>query len=69
MDILKEEIAKKRKLLEDSKLIGCDKKYFKRADLVNKELEEYKAKYGPTINKVSNSTTKNDEGFVYRTIN
>ncbi|XP_043980683.1 pre-mRNA-splicing factor 18 isoform X1 [Gambusia affinis] len=41
MDILKAEIARKRKLLEEKELIDDSKKFFKRADLVRKEKEEY----------------------------
>ncbi|KAG7309587.1 hypothetical protein JYU34_004051 [Plutella xylostella] len=47
MDILKAEIARKRKLLEDKKILDPNKKYFKRGELLAKEEEEYLAKYGP----------------------
>lgn len=46
MDILKSEIQRKRKELEDKKLLHPSKKYFKRADLSKKEEEEYLKKYG-----------------------
>lgn len=46
MDVLKAEIARKRKLLEDKKLVDEKKKYFKRGDLIAQEQEEYKEKYG-----------------------
>ncbi|MED6269698.1 Pre-mRNA-splicing factor 18 [Characodon lateralis] len=41
MDILKAEIARKRKLLEEKQLVDETKKCFKRADLARKEKEEY----------------------------
>ncbi|XP_072551032.1 pre-mRNA-splicing factor 18 isoform X1 [Salminus brasiliensis] len=46
MDILKAEIARKRKLLEDKQLVDGSKKYFKRADLAQKEEEEYYKRCG-----------------------
>ncbi|GAB0095105.1 Pre-mRNA-splicing factor 18 [Sergentomyia squamirostris] len=46
MDILKAEIAKKRKLLEEKQLLDGEKKYFKRGDLIAREQEEYFQKYG-----------------------
>nr|XP_022913193.1 pre-mRNA-splicing factor 18 isoform X2 [Onthophagus taurus] len=46
MDILKAEIAKKRKLLEEKQLIDSNKKCFKRGDLLAKENEKYQDKYG-----------------------
>ncbi|KAK7151845.1 hypothetical protein R3I94_008255 [Phoxinus phoxinus] len=51
MDILKAEIARKRKLIVDKDLIDDSKKYFKRADLARKEEEEYYRRCGY---KVSN---------------
>nr|CAH7721941.1 unnamed protein product [Callosobruchus chinensis] len=45
MDILKAEIAKKRKQLEENALLAPNKKYFKRGELIAKEQEEYKKKY------------------------
>ncbi|KAK7891450.1 hypothetical protein WMY93_023413 [Mugilogobius chulae] len=41
MDILKAEIARKRKLVEEKNLVDDSKKYFKRSDLAKKEQEEY----------------------------
>lgn len=41
MDILKAEIERKRKQLLDKQLIGPDRKFFKREDLLRKEEEEY----------------------------
>lgn len=56
MDFLKAEIERKRKMLENKQVLGPDKKYFKRGDLVAKEKEEYLRKYGNTVvvNKSSN---------------
>ncbi|KAI5644524.1 prp18 domain-containing protein [Phthorimaea operculella] len=47
MDILKAEIARKRKLLEEKNILDNNKKYFKRGELLAKEQEEYWKKYGP----------------------
>ncbi|XP_049871146.1 DNA helicase MCM9 [Pectinophora gossypiella] len=47
MDILKAEIARKRKLLEEKNILDNNKKYFKRGELLEKEKEEYLKKYGP----------------------
>ncbi|XP_025833985.1 pre-mRNA-splicing factor 18 [Agrilus planipennis] len=63
MDILKAEIAKKRKQLEETELVCSDKKYFKRADLVAKEHEEYQKKYGRLISEHCVSSVKSSEGF------
>ncbi|XP_056622678.1 pre-mRNA-splicing factor 18 isoform X1 [Triplophysa dalaica] len=41
MDIIKAEIARKRKLIEEKDLMDDSKKYFKRADLARKEEEDY----------------------------
>ncbi|XP_044132693.1 pre-mRNA-splicing factor 18 isoform X2 [Bufo gargarizans] len=41
MDILKAEIARKRKQLEEKQLVGESKKYFKRSELAEKEREAY----------------------------
>ncbi|KAE8579439.1 hypothetical protein XENTR_v10024038 [Xenopus tropicalis] len=41
MDILKAEIARKRKQLEAKELLGGEKKYFKRSELAEKEREAY----------------------------
>ncbi|GLH12812.1 Pre-mRNA-splicing factor [Gryllus bimaculatus] len=46
MDVLKAEIERKRKLLADKKILDPSKKFFKRADLVAREKEEYQEKYG-----------------------
>ncbi|XP_072551034.1 pre-mRNA-splicing factor 18 isoform X2 [Salminus brasiliensis] len=62
MDILKAEIARKRKLLEDKQLVDGSKKYFKRADLAQKEEEEYYKRCGYKVDKkeeVAPSTSSN----------
>ncbi|XP_046435755.1 pre-mRNA-splicing factor 18 [Neodiprion pinetum] len=46
MDILKAEIMKKRKQLEESNILHNNKKYFRRGELAAKEQEEYLEKYG-----------------------
>ncbi|ETN62564.1 pre-mrna processing factor [Anopheles darlingi] len=46
MDILKAEIARKRKLLEEKKLVDDKKKYFKRGELLAHEEQEYLEKSG-----------------------
>nr|CAG4640759.1 EOG090X03WO [Eulimnadia texana] len=46
MDILKAEMNRKRKLLEEKKILSSDKKYFKRGDLALAEREEYIKKHG-----------------------
>ncbi|XP_026142933.1 pre-mRNA-splicing factor 18 isoform X2 [Carassius auratus] len=51
MDILKAEIARKRKLLEEKELIDDSKKYFKRADLARKEEEDYYRRCGYKLDK------------------
>jgi len=45
MDFLKAEIARKKKQMEDSKVMAPDKKYFKRGDLAAKQEEEYWKKH------------------------
>ena len=39
---MKEEIARKKRQLVDKNLVGPDKKYFKREDLIKKDEEEYR---------------------------
>ncbi|ELU00714.1 hypothetical protein CAPTEDRAFT_157182 [Capitella teleta] len=41
MDFLKEEIARKKRQLEEKNIVGPNKKYFKRRELAEKETEEY----------------------------
>ncbi|XP_045496306.1 pre-mRNA-splicing factor 18 [Colias croceus] len=50
MNVLKAEIERKRKLLEEKNILNNSKKYFKRGDLLAKEQEEYMKKYGPQKN-------------------
>ncbi|CAG9857333.1 unnamed protein product [Phyllotreta striolata] len=59
MDILKAEIARKRKLLEDKELLSGEKKYFKRGELIAKEQEEYRKKYS-----VQNETNETSSAIV-----
>ena len=47
MDFLKAEIARKKRQMEEKNLVGPDKKYFKRADLMAKEKQEYLDKHQP----------------------
>uniref|UniRef100_A0A8C2K153 Pre-mRNA-splicing factor 18 n=1 Tax=Cyprinus carpio TaxID=7962 RepID=A0A8C2K153_CYPCA len=51
MDILKAEIARKRKHIEEKELVDDSKKYFKRADLARKEEEEYYRRCGYKLDK------------------
>ncbi|XP_070763332.1 pre-mRNA-splicing factor 18 isoform X5 [Enoplosus armatus] len=51
MDILKAEIARKRKIIEDKELIDDSKRFFKRADLARKEQEDYFRKCGYKVDK------------------
>ncbi|XP_056334892.1 pre-mRNA-splicing factor 18 isoform X2 [Danio aesculapii] len=51
MDILKAEIARKRKLIEEKELIDDSKKYFKRAELARKEEEDYYRRCGYKMDK------------------
>ncbi|KAF6210926.1 hypothetical protein GE061_014038 [Apolygus lucorum] len=46
MDILKQEIERKKRQLEEKKLLQPAKKYFKRSELVKLEQQEYYDKYG-----------------------
>ncbi|TMW45498.1 hypothetical protein DOY81_009420 [Sarcophaga bullata] len=64
MDILKAEIARKRKLLEEKQLVDGKKKYFKRGELIAKSTEEILQKQGYKIQE-SNESDKNtnDGGF------
>ncbi|CRK94619.1 CLUMA_CG008119, isoform A, partial [Clunio marinus] len=59
MDILKAEIAKKRKLLEDKNLVDDKRKYFRRGELLEKEKEEYIHKY--LANEVKINQAINDQ--------
>ncbi|OWR41432.1 pre-mRNA-splicing factor 18 like protein [Danaus plexippus plexippus] len=62
MDILRAEIAKKRKQLEEKDILRPAKKYFKRSELLAKEHEEYLKKYCPSItNNEEDNETENAE--------
>ena len=41
MDFLKAEIERKKRQLAEKNVVGPEKKYFKRGDLIEKEREEY----------------------------
>ena len=58
MDILKAEIAKKRKALEQRGLIGPEKKFFKREELIRKEEEEYISKHEQRETAVSTESSR-----------
>ena len=84
MDVLKAEIARKRKLLEEKELVvspeiivksnsspigpfvyqTTNKRYFKQADLLAKDLEEYKQKYGQVDAEEDKKSVKISEGKV-----
>lgn len=64
MDILKLEIQKKRKELEEKKLLQSSKKHFKRAELVEKEKEEYWKKYGSQGDEIPSDVDKPATGGV-----
>ncbi|KAK1166922.1 pre-mRNA-splicing factor 18 isoform X2 [Acipenser oxyrinchus oxyrinchus] len=51
MDLLKAEIARKRKNLEEKELVGESKKYFKRSELSRKEEAEYFERCGYKVQK------------------
>ncbi|XP_076849362.1 pre-mRNA-splicing factor 18 isoform X2 [Brachyhypopomus gauderio] len=57
MDILKAEIARKRKLIEEKELVDDSKKYFKRADLARKEEEVYFKKCGYKMDEKKEEAT------------
>lgn len=62
MDLLKAEIEKKRKQLEDANLLNPSRKYFKRSDLLNKEREEYLKKSTLKIEGLENPVEKQSSG-------
>jgi len=55
MDILKAEIARKRKQLEEAQVLSEGRKYFKRADLISKQEEDYLMKNALEMTKESSS--------------
>uniref|UniRef100_A0A6P7FD22 Pre-mRNA-splicing factor 18-like n=1 Tax=Diabrotica virgifera virgifera TaxID=50390 RepID=A0A6P7FD22_DIAVI len=65
MDILKAEIARKRKLLEEKELLGTDKKYFKRGELIAKEQEDYRKKYY-SLNEADDKSSTISDGTTYQ---
>ncbi|XP_022171218.1 pre-mRNA-splicing factor 18 [Myzus persicae] len=62
MDLLKAEIEKKRKQLEDANLLNPNRKFFKRSDLINKEREEYLKKSTVKIEGLENPVEKQSTG-------
>ncbi|XP_077600617.1 pre-mRNA-splicing factor 18 isoform X1 [Stigmatopora nigra] len=71
MDILKAEIARKRKLIEDKQLVDESKKFFKRGDLARKEQEEYYRKSGYKVQRETpeGQIDKNEEDEVSTSAN
>ncbi|XP_077120731.1 pre-mRNA-splicing factor 18 isoform X1 [Ranitomeya variabilis] len=63
MDILKAEIARKRKQLEEKALVGESKKYFKRSELAEKEREAYfeRCGYKPLSEKPAQKVQNQEE--------
>ncbi|XP_033880736.1 pre-mRNA-splicing factor 18 isoform X1 [Acipenser ruthenus] len=63
MDLLKAEIARKRKNLEEKELVGESKKYFKRSELARKEEAEYFERCGYKVfnEKPAGKVQKEDE--------
>ncbi|KAK3548986.1 hypothetical protein QTP70_024813 [Hemibagrus guttatus] len=61
MDILKAEILRKRKLLEEKELMDSTRKYFKRADLSKKEEEEYFKRCGYNLEKKQQQQQQQEE--------
>uniref|UniRef100_A0A1Q3FD33 Pre-mRNA-splicing factor 18 n=1 Tax=Culex tarsalis TaxID=7177 RepID=A0A1Q3FD33_CULTA len=62
MDILKAEIARKRKLLEEKKLVDTNKKYFKRGELLAQEEDEYREKYGQQASRSGDAEASTNDG-------
>ncbi|KAF4517244.1 hypothetical protein B566_EDAN011628 [Ephemera danica] len=56
MEALKAELARKRKQLEDSKIIAPGKKFFKRNELLAKQEEDYLKKNCPKVNLQATSS-------------
>lgn len=59
MDILKAEIERKKRLLQEKQMIGPNKKYFKRGDLNAKLTEDYMKINMPVISTNSSDQLKN----------
>ncbi|XP_037946893.1 pre-mRNA-splicing factor 18-like [Teleopsis dalmanni] len=62
MDILKAEIARKRKLLEEKQLIDDKKKFFQRRDLIAKDQEEILQKVGYKTQESTEAEDHSEEG-------
>ena len=52
MNFLKAEMERKKRQLQEKQLVGPDKKYFKRGDLMEKEREEYLKRNRPKEEEV-----------------
>ncbi|XP_053113634.1 pre-mRNA-splicing factor 18 isoform X5 [Hemicordylus capensis] len=63
MDVLKAEIERKRKLMEEKELVGGNKKYFKRSELAKKEEEAYfeRCGYKPVNEKPPGEVQQEEE--------
>ena len=70
MDFLKAEIERKKRQLAEKNVVGPNKKYFKRGDLMEKEREEYfkklkpkeeDVKYVAEINQPKEDSAKNEK--------
>ena len=59
MNFLKAEMERKRKQLQEKQLVGPDKKYFKRGDLMEKEREEYLKRNLPKQEDVKDESIQN----------
>uniref|UniRef100_A0AAR5PR56 Pre-mRNA-splicing factor 18 n=2 Tax=Dendroctonus ponderosae TaxID=77166 RepID=A0AAR5PR56_DENPD len=62
MDILRAEMEKKRKELEDKNLMNSKRKYFRRGDLTAKELEKYKSNLNQSGSDAATSSKDLQEG-------
>ncbi|XP_031640235.1 pre-mRNA-splicing factor 18 [Contarinia nasturtii] len=60
MDILKAEIERKRKLLEDKNLVNSKKKFFRRGDLLAQEKETNSASHGKQNDNASTPEKSSD---------
>ena len=61
MNFLKAEMERKRKQLQEKQLVGPDKKYFKRGDLMEKEREEYLKRNLPKQEDVKEESAQNKD--------
>ena len=61
MNFLKAEMERKRKQLQEKQLVGPDKKYFKRGDLMEKEREEYLKRNLPKQEDVKDESIQNKD--------